>query len=108
MAKVTAANARHVTSGKASDAISAETSDTALVNASRESSSEATYVSSDANSAEISDVASVNTSRARSSETTYASFDMTKTAHVASAPVASAPACLCISGKKATGKRRTC
>ena len=107
MAKVTAANARHVTSGKASDAISAETSDTALVNASRESSSEATYVSSDANSAEISDVASVNT-RARSSEATYASSDMTKTAHVASAPVASAPACLCISGKKATGKRRTC
>ena len=103
MAKVTAANACHVTSGKTSDAISAETSDTALVNASRESSSEATYVSSDANSAEISDVASVNTSRARSSEATYASSDMTKTAHVASAP-----ACLCISGKKATGKRRTC
>jgi hypothetical protein len=102
-AKVTAANARHVTSGKTFGASSAETSDTALVNTPRESSSEATHVSSDANSAEISDVALVNTSRASSSKAPYASSDVTKTA-----PVSSAPARLCISGKKAAGKRRTC
>ena len=108
MAKVTAANAR--TSGKTVDASSAETSDAALVNTSRECSSEATHVSSDANSAETSDAALVNTPRARSFEATYASSDVTsaKTADVTSTPVSSASACLCISGKKAAGKRRTC
>jgi hypothetical protein len=105
MAEVTAANAR--TSGKTVDASSAETSDAALVNTSRECSSEATHVSSDANSVETSDAALVNTSRASSC---YASSNVTsaKTAHVTSTPVSSASACLCISGKKAGGKRRTC
>jgi hypothetical protein len=52
----------------------------------------------------------VNTSRASPSDSTYASSDVTsaKTAHVTSAPVSAASACLCISGKKAAGKRRTC
>jgi hypothetical protein len=74
MAKVTSANARHVTSGKTFDTSSAEASDAALVNTARASSSEAIYANSD----------------------------------VTSAPVSSASACLCTSGKKAAGKRRTC
>ncbi|MGD0846422.1 hypothetical protein [Bradyrhizobium sp.] len=105
MAKVTAANARHVTSGKTFDASSAETADAALVNASRARSSEAAHVSSDASSAEISDVALVSTTRAGCSEATYVSCDVTsaKTTHVTSAS-----ACLCSSSKKAAGKRSTC
>ena len=60
---------------------------------------------SDASSAETAHVASANTSHASSSEATHVSYDVSaaETAHVSSAT-----ACLCISGKKAAGKRSTC
>jgi hypothetical protein len=99
MTKVTSVNARRVTSAKFSEATSTETLG---------ANSAETF---NMNSAKTDHAASVvNTARARSSEATHASPDVTsaKTAHVASATVSSTSACLCSSGKKAGGKRRTC
>jgi hypothetical protein len=103
------------TSG-ASYAEASVASDGALVNTSRaSSSSEAAY---DETSAETSgaafNAAGVNSSEAAGSDETSAKTAVqtsAKTADDTSAKttdVTSASACLCISGKKAAGKRRTC
>jgi hypothetical protein len=109
-----------VSSAETSDAsyaeASAAASDGALVNTSRaSSSSEAAY---DETSAETSGAA-FNTSRVNSSEAAGSDETSAKSAVQTSAKTAdgtsakttevtSASACLCISGKKAAGKRRTC